>query len=92
MAEPKSPTTARPKAPGPDVVEALANGTAAGFVAAALEEAEAALRADYIAAARKLLDDGQEPHLRPGQRAALSSLTNLAAQLVTATTVPGGAS
>ena len=82
MADPKATTrTVEPKAPGPSVVEALANSLAAGFTAAALEEAEAALRERY--------HNGDEQRvLTPMQRKALDSLRCLGAQLVTATTVP----
>lgn len=86
MAESKAGTTrtAEPKAPGPSVVEALANSLAAGFTAAALEEAEAALRAQYV----HPNGDGEERALTPMQRKALDSLRCLGAQLLTATTVP----
>lgn len=83
MAEPKVTTrTAEPKAPGASVVEALANSWAAGFAAAALEEAQGALRERYESA----VTNGAG--LTPMQSQTLDSLRCLGAQLVTATTVP----
>jgi hypothetical protein len=81
MAPPKDTVPAAPKAPGPGVVEALANPLAAGFTAAALEEATGALRDRYT---------GDGATLAPVQRQTLAALACLGAQLVTATTVPAG--
>ena len=87
MADPKTPAAAKPKAPGPDVVEALANPGAALFMKDVLDEARDALKASWHRRDDRP-DDVSE--LTPTQKGSLRLLEALGAQLVTATTVPSG--
>jgi hypothetical protein len=82
MADPKTPAPAKPKAPGPDVVEALANGTASGAVAMAIVTARDALKREY---------DARDGGLTPPETWVLGILEAHSKQLVTATTVPSSA-
>lgn len=78
------------QAPGARVVKALANDLAAGFTAAAIEQAHDALRRELEG---RTFPDGAAMGLTPIERKMLEVLETHPAQLVAATTVPeGGAS
>lgn len=79
MANPRDTSAPAPTAPGPKVVEALANSMIARFANRALVKAEAALRREYA-------HEGRVP--TPDEALELELVSSLGAQLVTATTVP----
>lgn len=79
MANPRDTSAPAQAAPGPKVVEALANSMVARFANLALVKAEAALRREYAHEGRALT---------PEQALELELVSSLGAQLVTATTVP----